>query len=283
MDKNQQKLKKLIDFKDDPSLVIFNEIQDLNSSIQEAISAIKNIPQAPEEISVSNFPSFPSFPEIPETNLVPLKDEIKKVVSSIEKIKNPDFGGIEKLLKEILNKEPDVKQFQAVHSVLDTIISAISNLKKDKIKFPEIPDNTKHLAAIHKLLDLINSNIVGLDVPEIDYEKLGDAVKGSITIATPAGGSSAISTASNAAITVVSSSITSVILLNINTLRKSALFFNDSTAKMYLKFGATASTASFTTVLLSQTYYEMPLPIFQGRIDGIWDAVNGGCKITELT
>lgn len=87
-----------------------------------------------------------------------------------------------------------------------------------------------------------------------------------------------VSTLSN-----VASSITSVQLAAANAGRLGFHLHNDSTAVLYLKFGTTASLTSFTVKISSQTYYEMPFPIYQGRIDGIWDVANGSARLTELT
>ena len=59
--------------------------------------------------------------------------------------------------------------------------------------------------------------------------------------------------------------------------------FNDSTANLFVKFGVTASTSSFTVKIAPGGYYEMPTtPTYQGQIDGIWDAANGNARVTEL-
>ena len=67
--------------------------------------------------------------------------------------------------------------------------------------------------------------------------------------------------------------------------RKGAYFFNDSTASLYIRFGTTAATTTFTVRLFPLDYYELPQPIFTGKIDGIWDGTNVGdsVKITELS
>lgn len=80
----------------------------------------------------------------------------------------------------------------------------------------------------------------------------------------------------------VASSATSVLLLASNTNRLGATIFNDSTKKLYLQLGATASTTSFVQVLFGQGYYEVPYN-YTGSINGIWDAVNGSARVSELT
>lgn len=56
--------------------------------------------------------------------------------------------------------------------------------------------------------------------------------------------------------------------------------FNDSTATLYLKFGTTASATSYTVQLAAGAYFEFPLPLYVGAVDGIWSAANGDARIT---
>lgn len=91
-------------------------------------------------------------------------------------------------------------------------------------------------------------------------------------------GGTATATLSN-----VSGSASSVSLLASNAARKGAVFYNDSTASLYLKFGTTASATSFTTLIPPSGYYELPTTVvYTGAIDGIWSAANGAVRITEL-
>lgn len=83
--------------------------------------------------------------------------------------------------------------------------------------------------------------------------------------------------------TNVASSASSVTLLAANTSRRGATIFNDSTAVLYVKFGTTASTSSFTYKVAAGGTLELPVPIYRGRIDGIWSAANGNARITEMT
>lgn len=89
--------------------------------------------------------------------------------------------------------------------------------------------------------------------------------------------------ASAAAVTNVAASAASVTLVASNANRRGLLVFNDSTANLYLKYGATASATSFTVPLGPGGLFEMPEPIYSGIVDGIWSAANGAARITELT
>lgn len=56
--------------------------------------------------------------------------------------------------------------------------------------------------------------------------------------------------------------------------------YNDSTAVLYLKYGATASATSYTVQLAAGAYYEFPQPIYTGQVDGVWSAANGNARTT---
>ncbi len=80
----------------------------------------------------------------------------------------------------------------------------------------------------------------------------------------------------------VSSSATSVTLIASNAARRGATIYNDSTAILYIKFGATASSTSHTVQVAASGYYEFPYPCYTGVVDGIWASANGSARITEL-
>jgi hypothetical protein len=86
----------------------------------------------------------------------------------------------------------------------------------------------------------------------------------------------------DADVTSVGDSASSVTLLASNSARKGFKIFNDSTAILYVKYGATASTSSFTVRLTPYGIHEGVG--YTGRIDGIWASDAGGnARITELT
>ena len=81
----------------------------------------------------------------------------------------------------------------------------------------------------------------------------------------------------------VASSATSVTLLAANASRRGAMIVNDSTEVLYVKFGVTASSSSFTVKMSAGDYYELPQPCYFGRLDGIWASANGSARMTELS
>jgi hypothetical protein len=97
---------------------------------------------------------------------------------------------------------------------------------------------------------------------------------------TPLTYTTATSTLSN-----VASSATNVTILASNANRKGMMLFNDSSATLYLKFGATASTTSYTVQIGPNGYYEAPASVYlyTGIMDGIWSAANGSARVTELS
>lgn len=82
----------------------------------------------------------------------------------------------------------------------------------------------------------------------------------------------------------VASSATNVTLIAANTSRKGFTIYNDSTAILYVKFGATASATSFHVKMAAGDYYESPAGVnYTGIVDGIWDAADGNARIGEFT
>lgn len=81
----------------------------------------------------------------------------------------------------------------------------------------------------------------------------------------------------------VASSASNVTLQASNTSRIGLTIFNDSAQSLFVKYGATASSSSFTVKILAGGYWEMPQPIYTGIVDGIWVAADGSARMTEFT
>lgn len=86
----------------------------------------------------------------------------------------------------------------------------------------------------------------------------------------------------SATLSNVSSSASNVNLLASNAAARARTCYNDSTANLYLKWGSTASTTSFTVLIPPSGYYEFPQPLYKGAVDGIWSAANGSARLTEM-
>lgn len=91
-----------------------------------------------------------------------------------------------------------------------------------------------------------------------------------------------VAPAATATLSNVSGSASSVTVLASNTARLGASVFNDSTSAVYLKYGASASTSSFSAKLDPGGYFECPFH-YTGLIAGIWDSATGAARVTELT
>ena len=87
--------------------------------------------------------------------------------------------------------------------------------------------------------------------------------------------------ARNAAVTSTASSASSVTLLSERRGRVGFSVYNDSTQVLYVKYGATASTSSYTVQVIAGGFFEDPFQ-YSGRVDGIWASANGNARVTEV-
>lgn len=78
----------------------------------------------------------------------------------------------------------------------------------------------------------------------------------------------------------VASSATNVTIFAAASDANGRTITNDSTAVLYVKFGTTASTTSYTVQLTAGAYYEFPQPVYAGQVDGIWASANGFARTT---
>lgn len=80
----------------------------------------------------------------------------------------------------------------------------------------------------------------------------------------------------------VAASATNVTLFSANTARVGFAIYNDSTARCYIRFGATASTTTFTVALDAGGYYELVgHGVYAGQIDAIWATATGSARVTS--
>lgn len=91
-------------------------------------------------------------------------------------------------------------------------------------------------------------------------------------------------TYSTSAVTSVVSAATSTSILASNANRRMAIMVNDSDKNVYVKLGATASTTSFSYKLAPGQTLELPIPVYTGAIDAIWEtSPTGSMRVTEIT
>lgn len=77
----------------------------------------------------------------------------------------------------------------------------------------------------------------------------------------------------------LASSASSTQLLAANPSRKGLILTNTDANPVYLYYGTTATSTKFTVRIVQNAYWEMPQPIYTGRIDVIWSADGAGSLI----
>jgi len=85
----------------------------------------------------------------------------------------------------------------------------------------------------------------------------------------------------SSAITVTAGSASSVTVITSSASMKKRIFYNDSTAVAYLKFGTTASASDFTLKLFPEGLWEELN--YYGRVDAIWTSATGNMRVTTIT
>ncbi len=88
---------------------------------------------------------------------------------------------------------------------------------------------------------------------------------------------------STSTVTQVASSASDVSILAANANKKGTIFFNDSTAILYLLYGTgTASLTNYSVQIPAKALFEDPLH-YTGGFHGIWSAANGFVYCTEVS
>lgn len=78
-----------------------------------------------------------------------------------------------------------------------------------------------------------------------------------------------------------------LLLSSSNGTRAHASIFNDSAASLYIKFGGgsvaeLSVTGTYDHKITSGALYELPKPIWEGEIWGVWDAASGWAHVLSL-
>jgi hypothetical protein len=86
-------------------------------------------------------------------------------------------------------------------------------------------------------------------------------------------------------ITRVAASATNTNLLAVNSSRRDAILYNDSTAKVRVKYGSVAASTDFTFILDAGQAVALSNfgVVYTGAIDAIWESAAGAMQVTELS
>ena len=87
-----------------------------------------------------------------------------------------------------------------------------------------------------------------------------------------------------ATVTPISNTTSSGTIVPLNNSRRGLQIFNDSTARLYLKYGSSASLSDYSLYLNAGEFWEMAEPIYSGIITGLWNAADasGKARVTEM-
>lgn len=110
---------------------------------------------------------------------------------------------------------------------------------------------------------------------DADHNALDVSVKGNVSVQP--------GVATTSTVTSVAGSASNVTIAALNTGRLGLKITNDSSAILYLKYGATASASSWTYKLWPGDQFEMDGTLYTGQLDGIWASAAGNARVTELT
>jgi hypothetical protein len=124
------------------------------------------------------------------------------------------------------------------------------------------------------------------DIAGVQYQRVkvtygADGSATDVSTASPLPVSAVELSVSTASPQNVAASASSTTLFASNSSARGRAIWNDSTAVLYLKFGATASATSCTVKIAADGYYEFPGPLYTGVVDGIWASAAGAARVTE--
>jgi hypothetical protein len=87
--------------------------------------------------------------------------------------------------------------------------------------------------------------------------------------------------AGTATLNNIAGNASSVTLQAANAARLAVVVVNDSTAILYVKYGSTASSTSFSFLL--QPGETLREALYTGIVTGVWASATGNARVTELT
>lgn len=123
------------------------------------------------------------------------------------------------------------------------------------------------------LAGAVSGGEMAVKATNLDIRDLAAATD-SVTVVEPNASSSSISR--------VSASATNVTISASNAFRKGLVLYNDSSSSCFVKYGATATSTSFSVKMSAESHHFIDGPIYTGIVDGIWESATGAMQVTEL-
>jgi hypothetical protein len=219
------------------------------SSLEQAIKGVQKVVANQKLVAEAPIVTIPKA-EAPQVrvdapDLRPLQTDIKAVVEAVRSIAIPEFK----------------QDYSSLEKLLTKLDKRLKDLP-DQMPRTSVSGGGGGIAAYRSLSGNVDQVVI-------------DA-SGNIPV-------KVTNTSSTGTVTSINAAVTNATVLSANTSRKGATVYNNTAGNMYLKLGATASTSSFTIKIAAAGYYELPQPIYTGRVDALWDVSTGTGLVTELT
>jgi hypothetical protein len=196
-------------------------------------------------------------------------------------------------------QDSQITELQAIKTAVEVLDNAVSGSEMQVDIVAALPAGTNNIGDVDVLslpsLPAGTNNIGDVDVLSLPSIPAGANTIGSVTQSgtwTVQPGNTQNTTAwltqeeksGTATLANVAGSASSVTLQASNSDRKGWSIHNDSSAILYVKFGSSASSTSYTVKLIADAYYELPTTsVYTGIITGIWASATGSARVTELT
>lgn len=244
-------------------------LNGLSTQLSELPRVFPDAPEPVEEVTVKNLPDIePTLRQITEAvrNL-----KLSPVFDPKITVKPADV----KVTEKEVDLKPVVQAVQALKPVLESLrtvteqkddlqlLEAIQGTTKaiNSLQFP-VPNYVLPYAQDGKAtqVTLTSSGAVPVDIQDATITTVDDTVATSTDVS-------------------LASSASSAQLIAANTSRKGLLLNNTDANPVYIYYGTTASLTKFTVRIPSNSYWEMPQPVYTGRIDAIWSADGSGSLI----
>lgn len=239
--------------------------------LNQATEQLKAIPKDHQEI---NIPEPKDYTERFGELLKATNDVLKAIKAQKTTVEAPVVN------VEAPNVEVEAPDLKPLGKDLEkSFKSAVS-----KIVIPKPIDNTKQLNEIVKQQKRTNTILEELPVGGGSSgggsaNLLVEGEQVSSTNPVPVEVADVSDTVTSSTDVSLASSASSAQLLAANASRSGLLLNNTDANAVYLYYGTTATASKFTVKIPADAYWEMPQPIYTGRIDVIWAADGSGSLI----